>query len=84
MHEGHTLSPVRNRWNQVITMRQKNSATTALLTDDERRRALARILAAGLRRLQYRAVPSTIQNSPESAPNCLELPAEMRLSVHTS
>jgi hypothetical protein len=51
---------------------------------------IAGILAAGILRLRKRvALAGASGNSPapgnsaESAPNCLEVPAESRLSVHT-
>ena len=59
------------------------------LTSDERLREIARIFAAGVLRLHSRvALPTTRaqlpgpQNLPKSAPNCLEVPREVRLSVH--
>jgi hypothetical protein len=63
----------------------------ASLTPDERFRELACILAAGL--LRRRARPPLSSNlgerhgpkkSPESDQDCLEVPAETVLSVHTS
>ena len=61
----------------------------ALLTPDEQLRELARILAAGLLRLRRRppspaaAPPPTPKIPPKSVSDGLELPGEMRLSVHT-
>ena len=59
------------------------------LTDDQRFREIARILAGGVRRLRARAaLPPAVQPSaqkiqPENGPNCLEVPPETVLSVHT-
>jgi hypothetical protein len=59
------------------------------LTDDQRFREIARILAGGVLRLRARvalppAVPPPVpQILPESGPNCLEVPPETVLSVHT-
>jgi hypothetical protein len=62
----------------------------SLLTLDERRREVAAILAAGLLRLRARAAlptdPGQVpgpENLPETGPDCLEVPAETVLSVHT-
>lgn len=59
------------------------------LTPDERRAEVARILAAGVLRLQARALPeaesanrSAPETPSESASSCLEVPAETVLSVH--
>jgi hypothetical protein len=59
------------------------------LTDDQRLREIARILARGVLRLRARvALPPAVhlpcpQILPESGPNCLEVPPETVLSVHT-
>jgi hypothetical protein len=60
------------------------------LPEDERLRAVAAILADGLLRLHARAgLPFdpgehlTPKNSPNSGQNCLEVPEETVLSVHT-
>jgi hypothetical protein len=60
------------------------------LTDDQRLREIVRILAAGVLRLRARAAlpPAAAQLAgpqivPESEPNCLEVPSETVLSVHT-
>ena len=59
------------------------------LGPDDRRREIARILAAGVLRLHSRAAlavapDATTQKNPEdSGQNCLEVPADPRLSVHT-
>jgi hypothetical protein len=60
------------------------------MTDDERLREVARILAAGVLRLHARAAlppaPAQLPGTQillESSPNCLEVPSETRLSVHT-
>jgi hypothetical protein len=60
------------------------------LTADERLRELAALLARGLLRLRDRrllpdaASPHPLpEKTPESASNCLELPGETVLSVHT-
>jgi hypothetical protein len=69
--------------NKEFDMSKKASAETAVLTADEQRRAVARILAAGLRRLQHLAMPPAAQNSSDSAPNCLEVSGKTVLSVHS-
>jgi hypothetical protein len=56
------------------------------LTPDQRFQELTGILAAGLLRLAPRAMSPSIsatQNSQESAANCLDVPPNPRLSVHT-
>jgi hypothetical protein len=60
------------------------------LTDDQRLREIARILAGGVLRLRARLAlpPAPVQLPcpqilPESGPNCLEVPPETVLSVHT-
>jgi hypothetical protein len=60
------------------------------LTPDERLRELAALLARGLLRLHERRLlpgadgpTSPPEKPPESVSNCLELPGETRLSVHT-
>jgi hypothetical protein len=56
---------------------------------EDQLRELARILAAGFLRTRARAIPvepTTLpapEQSPESAQDCLELPAHPRLTVHT-
>lgn len=58
----------------------------AAMTPDERLRELASILAAGVLRLRSRAaLPADPgpENLPESGQDCLEVPAETVLSVHT-
>ncbi|MCX7702016.1 MAG: hypothetical protein N2039_14160 [Gemmataceae bacterium] len=62
----------------------------AALTPDERLRAVAAILAAGVLRLRSRAALPTDadqvrapENLPETGPNCLEVPPQTVLSVHT-
>jgi hypothetical protein len=61
----------------------------AALTPDVQLRELARILAAGLLRLHRRPPAPALaplpapKNPPKSVADCLELPGEMRLSVHT-
>jgi hypothetical protein len=74
---------MKNSLNWESSMSKKATATTSLLTEDEQFRAVARILAAGLRRLQGQATLPTVQNSPESAPNCLEVSEKTVLSVQT-
>ncbi len=62
----------------------------AWMTPDERRRELAAILAAGLRRLRDRHVlyaadgdvPPAESAPTESSQDCLEVPAKTVLSVH--
>jgi hypothetical protein len=63
---------------------------TSTLSPDERLREVAAILAAGVARLRLRAaLPGSggdgpgSEKPPESAPNCLEVSAETRLSVHS-
>jgi hypothetical protein len=59
------------------------------LTDDQRLREVARILAAGVLRLRAQAAgpaPTQLpgpQILPESGPNSLEVPPKTVLSVHT-
>jgi hypothetical protein len=60
-----------------------------LLTAEQRLTAIAHILAGALLRLRGRAaLPQAPQGQekipPESAPNCLEVPGQPRLSVHSS
>ena len=58
-------------------------------TSDQPLSEIARILAGGILRLRSRAAlsqagaPSVPQIVPESGPNCLEVPPETVLSVHT-
>jgi hypothetical protein len=61
-----------------------------LLAPHERLREVAAILAAGLLRLRARSAlptdPDQVhgpKNLPESGQDCLEVPAETGLSVHT-
>jgi hypothetical protein len=63
----------------------RHDIETDTLTPDERRRAVARILAAGVLRLRERAAlaaPAAPKILSESGPNCLEVLPETRLSVH--
>jgi hypothetical protein len=56
------------------------------LTAEQRFSELAGILAAGLLRLapaSGSSPPSAPQKLPESAANCLDVPPNPRLSVHT-
>jgi hypothetical protein len=59
------------------------------MTENDRLREIARILAAGVLRLRARvALPPAVpppapQILPETGPNCLEVPPETVLSVHT-
>ena len=59
------------------------------LTPEDRFREVAAVLARGLLRLHARpaaACPAEHlgpENSPDSSPNCLEVPGETVLSVHT-
>jgi hypothetical protein len=56
------------------------------LTPDRRRQAVAAVLAVGLVRLAERPPPSPAldpKNLEDSGPDCLELPGDLRLSVHT-
>jgi hypothetical protein len=68
----------------------RNDEDVSVHLDEQRLREVARILAAGILRLRARAAlpPSSehlpgLQIPPESGPNCLELPPETGLSVHT-
>jgi hypothetical protein len=61
-----------------------------ILTGDERLREIAGLLAAGILRLRCRAAlppaPAATpdpENPPNSSLNCLEVPRESRLNVHT-
>jgi hypothetical protein len=60
-----------------------------VLTPDDRLREVAAVLACGLLRLHARpsapdpAGHPASKNLPDSSPNCLELPGETVLSVHT-
>ena len=69
---------------------QRNLEEVDELTDDRRRREIARILAAGILRLRSRAAlttAATASATPEkpadSSSNGLEVSGETRLSVHT-
>jgi hypothetical protein len=60
-----------------------------ILTDDDRLREIAGLLAAGILRLRCRAAlpPAPAndpgpKNPPDSSLNCLEVPRESRLNVH--
>jgi hypothetical protein len=63
--------------------------TAAALSPDQRFHEIARLLAAGVRRLFSQrtgadaAPPATPEKSPESAETGLEVQPETRLSVHT-
>jgi hypothetical protein len=58
-----------------------------LLTVDQRLREMAEILAAAVIRLRLRAAlpgeGAGAGKPPDSSPNCLEVPQETVLSVHT-
>jgi hypothetical protein len=59
----------------------------ASLSPEDRVRAVACFLAAGVRRLRPRLTGgefATLENPPKSVADCLELWAEPRLTVHTS
>jgi hypothetical protein len=59
----------------------------ASLSPEDRVRAVASLLAAGVRRLRPRVTdgrPSALENPPKSVADCLELSAGTRLTVHTS
>jgi hypothetical protein len=67
-----------------------NAGDDETLTENQRFCQIARILAAGALQLRSRAAlpPAPAQLSgpqilPESGPNCLEVPPETVLSVHT-
>ncbi len=68
-------------------MRPHNSQP--LISEQERTREIARLLAIGLRRLRDRhaliptsdADPTEENSLPNKEPNCLELPRKTRLSV---
>ena len=68
---------------------QRNIDEVHMLTEDQRLREIARILGGGVLRLRARvALPPAVQlPGPqillESGPNCLEVPPETVLSVHT-
>jgi hypothetical protein len=73
-----------------ILMQHRDEDEARTLPHDQRLSAIAGILAAGILRLRARAAlpPSSehlpgLQIPPESGPNCLELPPETGLSVHT-
>ena len=60
---------------------------SASLSADDRVRAVAALLAEGLRRLRRRATDGPLvvpENPPKSVADCLELSAETRLTVHRS
>jgi hypothetical protein len=66
-----------------------NLDDTDVMTPDQRRRAIAHVLAAGILRLHARAALSGIDDKhagpeirPESIPNGLEVPGETVLNVH--
>jgi hypothetical protein len=67
-----------------------NAGEDETLTENQRFCQIARILAAGVLRLRAHAAlppaPAQLpgpQILPESGPNCLEVPSETVLSVHT-
>jgi hypothetical protein len=66
-----------------------NRRDESAVAEDDRLREIARILAGGVLRLRARvALPPAVQlPAPqillESGPNCLEVPPETVLSVHT-
>jgi hypothetical protein len=67
-----------------------NHLADTAVAEVDRFSAIARILAAGVLRLRARAAlpPACAQLPgsqilPESGPNCLEVPSETVLSVHT-
>jgi hypothetical protein len=66
----------------------RDNREVASMTPDRRRDAIVRILAAGVLRLHTRAALTVTTTSPEnpvkSAPNCLELGGDSRLTVHGS
>jgi hypothetical protein len=57
------------------------------MTPDRRRQELAEIFAAAIVRLHLHAALPDLglgaEKPPESVSNCLEVPSETRLSVHT-
>jgi hypothetical protein len=68
----------------------QDEGRTVSVTDDQRLREVARILATGVLRLRARAaLPPALaplpgaQILPESGPNSLEVPPKTVLSVHT-
>ena len=67
----------------------RSDADPPSLTPEDRSREVAALLAAGLLRLHARAAaadqagPATSEKSPNSSPNCLEIPVEIVLSGHT-
>jgi hypothetical protein len=60
----------------------------ASLSPEERVRAVASLLAVGVRRLRPRVtdgrLSAALENPPKSVADCLELSAETRLTIHTS
>jgi hypothetical protein len=60
---------------------------TTTMKSDQMREELAGILAAAIVRLRLRAaLPDPVpgaERPPETVANCLEVPSETRLSVHT-
>jgi hypothetical protein len=69
---------------------QRNAEPDGTMTADQRRREVARILAAGVLRLHARAAlppdqdgVSGPENPAESSQDCLEVSLETVLSVHT-
>jgi len=55
------------------------------LTDEQRFREIAGILAAGVLRLHARAalLPPNSEKTPNSEQDCLDVAAEIALTVHT-
>jgi hypothetical protein len=72
---------------KVSVLPVKGSTMTNPMTPDQRRQELAEILAAAIVRLRLRAaLPDPVpgaEKHPETVANCLEVPSERRLSVHT-
>lgn len=67
----------------------QNTDDIEMLTDADRLREVAGLLAAGVLRLRSRAAlpfesasSDELKNLPKSSPNCLELSPETRLSGH--
>jgi hypothetical protein len=72
-------------------MYQHDDTERRTMTAEQRSREIARVLAAGLRRLHERRILSVLggenpepEKSPKSIQSCLALPPKTVLSVHRS
>jgi hypothetical protein len=61
----------------------RTAADSSALSPNERRHDLAALLAGAVLRLHARAAIPAPENHSNSDQDCLELPADPRLSVHT-